>query len=66
MIPNQALCFYATIAGEKNLQSEITAQYEASLVQLATVCTDATYLRQSLRVSLPLFAVGSWQPVDLK
>ncbi|KAF2653944.1 hypothetical protein K491DRAFT_495044 [Lophiostoma macrostomum CBS 122681] len=52
----EALCFYATIAGEDNLPADIVAQYEATLLELSRLQMNMDKLRETLSDSLPVYA----------
>jgi len=54
----EAAAFYATIAGEGNISSDVVAQYERCTGEIASV-VDADCLGESLSISLPLFAVST-------
>ncbi|KAF2477292.1 uncharacterized protein BDR25DRAFT_45253, partial [Lindgomyces ingoldianus] len=54
----EALCFYALIVGENALPFDIVVQYEEALLKVAGLQTDANSSRQTLQISLPLFAVS--------
>jgi hypothetical protein len=53
----EALCFYAMIAGANNLPMDVVTQYQSCLTNLEDLA-DADSLRETLSVSLPLFAVS--------
>lgn len=53
----EALCFYAMIAGANNLPMEVVAQYQCCLATLEDL-EHAGSLRETLLVSLPVFAVS--------
>ena len=54
----EALCFYTTIADKGNLSHEIVAQYEQCLMKVAHFA-DSDGLRETLALSLPVFAVST-------
>ncbi|KAF2790112.1 hypothetical protein K505DRAFT_327781 [Melanomma pulvis-pyrius CBS 109.77] len=58
----EALCFHAMVAGENNLPSHIVEQYEVNLANITSLYTDTESLRESLSVSLPLFAPQLREP----
>ncbi|KAH8727000.1 hypothetical protein GQ44DRAFT_705103 [Phaeosphaeriaceae sp. PMI808] len=51
----QALCFYAMIAGHRNLLLEVVTQYESCLRNIAGLI-DSDCLGEALSISLPLFS----------
>jgi hypothetical protein len=53
----EAMSFYAIIAGEGNIRSEVVTQYERCVGEVAGV-VDADYLGESLSTCLPLFMVS--------
>lgn len=63
----EALCFYATIAGAKNLSLEVVTQYQRCLLALDDLA-DANSLREIFLLSLPIFAVSkiteTWKSIN--
>jgi hypothetical protein len=53
----EALCFYAMIAGEENLSTDVVAQYELCLTKVPNLA-DADCLGEILSVSLPMYCVS--------
>ncbi|KAF1995767.1 hypothetical protein P154DRAFT_580477 [Amniculicola lignicola CBS 123094] len=52
----EAMCFYAMIAGQNQLLDEVVTKYEHALCDIGHLQVELEFLRESLSVSLPLFA----------
>jgi hypothetical protein len=53
----EALCFYSMVAGEGNIPSNIVAQYERCLVDVADL-VHSDHLGEALLISLPIYTVS--------